>query len=339
MVWYLKVNLVRGRKAARIGTLPPGMSTDPKTSFVIATRNRPDDLLRTVESLVTQTVLPDELAIVDSSDETPTREAIEKLCADNGLRLDYFHPAPRGLTVQRNVGVDRTTGDIVFFIDDDVRLEPDCHEQIMAEYGRWGPEVGGIRATPVRPARPSTLTILYRRLFGIGGWWPEASGKIRKGFYAEGVSDSAGVRKIEYMNGWFMSYKREVFAADRFDEKLAGYGYKEDIDFSYRVSRRFTLLQTPAARCDHLKSDAARMNSHQLQRMNMANQFYLHRKLMPQTWRYKAALWWALTGLFSINIGKAIQTRAPGLVTGLVAGSFEQARGHGLVDPQYGPKR
>ncbi|MPZ68744.1 MAG: glycosyltransferase [Actinobacteria bacterium] len=324
---------------ARIGTLPPGMSTDPKSSFVIATRNRPDDLLRTVESLVAQTVLPGELAIVDSSDEAPNREAIEKLCADNGLSLDYVHPAPRGLTVQRNVGIDRTDGDIVFLIDDDVRLEPDCHEQILAEYAKWGPEIGGVRATPVRPARPSRITILYRRLFGIGGWWPEASGRIRKGFYAEGVSDSAGVRRIEYMNGWFMSYKREVFADDRFDEKLAGYGYKEDIDFSYRVSRRYTLLQTPAARCDHLKSDAARMNSHELQRMNMANQFYLHRKLMPQTFRYKAALWWALTGLFIINIGKAIQTRDPGLVTGLVTGSLEQARGHGLVDPQYGSKR
>lgn len=308
-------------------------SERPLTSYVIATRNRPDDLLRTVESLVAQSVLPDELCIVDSSDATPSREAIEELCAEAGLPLDYHHPAPRGLTVQRNVGIDRTKGDIVFFIDDDVKMDERCHEEIMAEYARWGSEVGGIRATPVRPARPSRPTILYRRFFGIGGWWPESSGVVHKGFYAEGISDSAGVRKIEYMNGWFMSYKREVFDHERFDEALSGYGYKEDIDFSYRVSRRYTLLQTPKARCDHLKSDASRMNSHQLQRMNLANQFYLHRKLMPQTFRYKAALWWALLGLFIINIGKAAQTRDTGLVTGLVAGAFEQARGRGLVDP------
>lgn len=313
--------------------------TDPKSSFVIATRNRPGDLLRTVESLVAQTVLPDELCVVDSSDETPTREAVEKLCADASVALDYLHPAPRGLTVQRNVGIGRTGGDIVFLIDDDVRLEADCHERILEEYVKWGGEVGGVRATPVRPAKPSRATIAYRRFFGIGGWWPEASGKIRKGFYAEGISDSAGVRKIEYMNGWFMSYKREVFEHDLFDEALAGYGYKEDIDFSYRVSRRYTLLQTPAARCDHLKSGSSRMNSHQLQRMNLANQFYLHRKLMPQTFLHKAALWWALTGLFILNLGKAVQTRDGGLVTGLVAGAFEQARGRGLVDPQHEKKQ
>ena len=309
------------------------------SAFVIATYNRPDDLLSTVESLLGQTVLPSHLSIVDSSPAAPTKEKIEALCAAEGLELDYLHPAPRGLTVQRNVGIDRSKGDPVFFIDDDVALAPDCHAEILAEYDRWGPELGGLRATPVRPARPSGLTIAYRRLFGIGGWWPEASGRIRPGFYAEGVSDSKGVRKVEYFNGWFMSYKREVFEHERFDEALAGYGYKEDIDFSYRVSRRFTLLQTPKARCDHLKSPSARLNSHNLQRMNLANQFYLHRKLMPQTLKYKAALWWALLGLFILNIGKAVQTGDRGLVTGMIAGAAEQARGRGLIDPATEPKQ
>jgi GT2 family glycosyltransferase len=277
--------------------------------------------------------MPAELCIVDSSDETPTRAHIEKLCAEGDLALDYHHPAPAGLTIQRNVGIDRTQGDPVFFIDDDVVLAPDCHQAVLDEYDKWGPELGGVRATPARPARPSRATIAYRKLFGIGGWWPESSGKIRGGFYAEGVSESSGVRSIEYFNGWFMSFRREVFEHERFDEALSGYAYKEDIDFSYRVSRRYKLVQTPKARCDHLKSGTSRMSSHQLQRMNLANQFYLHRKLMPQTPRNKAALWWALIGLFIINVGKAAQTRDPGLFTGLVAGAFEQGRGRGLVDP------
>ena len=311
-----------------------GRDGSAPSAFVIATRNRPDDLVRTVKSLVEQTVLPAELCIVDSSDDAPARPQIEALCAEAGIALDYHHPAPRGLTIQRNIGVDRTQGDPVFFIDDDVWLAPDCHEQVLAEYERWGDELGGVRATPLRPARPSRLTIAYRKLFGIGGWWPENSGRVRAGFYAEGISEAAGVRKVEYFNGWFMSYRRKVFEHERFDEALAGYAYKEDIDFSYRVSRRFVLVQTPRARCDHLKSPSARMNSHHLQRMNLANQFYLHRKLMPQDLRHRAALWWALVGLFIINLGKAVQTRDAGLVTGLVAGALEQARGRGLVDPQ-----
>jgi GT2 family glycosyltransferase len=304
------------------------------SSFIIATRNRPDHLLTTVESLVAQTVSPRELCIVDSSDETPTRAKIEELCSEAEIPLDYVNPAPRGLTVQRNVGIDRTTGDPVFFIDDDVWMRPDCHGEVLKEYERWGTELGGVRATPLRPPDPPVYSILWRKLFGFGGWWPEASGKMRGGFFVEGLSEAAGVRKLEYFNGWFMSYRREIVELERFDEELSGYAFKEDIDYSFRIVRRgFVLLQTPKARVDHFKTTTSRMSPHNLQRMNLANQFYLHRKHMPQTPRFKAALWWALVGLFVLNIGKSIQQRDPGHLTGLLAGAWEQARGRGLIDP------
>ncbi len=304
------------------------------SSFVIATRNRPDLLLDAVRTLVEQTVLPAELCIVDSSDEIPARAEIEELCASVELALDYVHPAPRGLTVQRNLGIDRTSGDPVFLIDDDVLLAPDVHEQILAEYARWGPELGGVRGAPIHPPMPAKTTILWRKLFGMGGWWPEASGRMRGGFFVEGVSASAGVRTLEYFNGWFMSYPREVFSKVRFDENLSGYAWKEDIDFSYRVVKLgYVLVQTPLARIDHRKSDVERFTPFDHQRMNLANQFYLHRKNMPQTLKNRAALWWALVGMFVLNAGKAVQTRDRGYLTGLTVGAWEQARGRGLIDP------
>jgi GT2 family glycosyltransferase len=317
------------------------VDTDRKiasSSFVIATFNRPEELVQTVRSLVGQTVLPSELCIVDSSEETLARAAIEELCRESGVRLDYVHPAPRGLTVQRNVGIDRTIGDPVFFIDDDVWMEPDCHEEVLAEYDRWGPELGGVRASPTHPARPGKVSLLLRKLFGFGGWWPEASGRMRGGFYVEGVSESAGVRKLDYFTGWFMSFRRSVLEQERFDEKLSGYGHKEDIDYTYRVSRRWALVQTPKAKCDHLRAGTSRLTPHELQRMNLSNQFYLHRKNMPQTLKNRAALWWALFGLFIFNIGKAVKRKDVGYVTGLVAGAVEQARGKGLVDPARDPR-
>jgi GT2 family glycosyltransferase len=302
--------------------------------FVIATRNRSDYLRDAVRSLVEQTILPKELCIVDSSDETPTRGNIEELCAGVGLRLDYVHPAPRGLTVQRNLGIDRTTGDPVFLIDDDVWMAPDVHEEVLAEYDRWGPELGGVRGVWMRPPIPNSLTVLWRKLFRMGGWWPEASGRVLPGFFTEVVVDSADVRRVESFVGWFMSFRREVFEHERFDERLAGFAFREDADFSYRVVKRgYVLVQTPKARIDHLKTAAERLTPFELQRMNMANQLYLHQKNMPQTLKYKAGLWWGLTGTFLLLVGKAVQTRDRGYVTGMVVGAWEQVRGRGLIDP------
>jgi GT2 family glycosyltransferase len=303
------------------------------STFVVATKDRPEELLRAVESLVAQTVLPEELCIVDSSEETPVRTTIEELCAGVGLGLDYQHPAPRGLTVQRNIGIARTHGDPVFLIDDDVYLEPDCHEEILKEYERWGPELGGVAATPTHPEGPRVISVLWRKLFGIGGWWSEASGRMRSGFWVEGVLESAGVRKVDCFLGYFMSFRRKVFEYERFDEALAGYGDKEDIDFTYRVSRRYVLVQTPRARCDHLKTQTSRLSESQLQRMKLSNHLYLYRKNMPQDLRHKAALWWGFLGLLILNIGQAAFRRDPGLVSGIVRGVWEQGRRKGLVDP------
>jgi glycosyltransferase involved in cell wall biosynthesis len=305
----------------------------PRSTFIIATRNRPSELLTTVASIVGQTVLPGEICVVDSSETTPTRGRIERLCADAGVPLEFHHPAPRGLPRQRNFGLDRTSGDPVFLVDDDVRLEPDCHERVLEEYDRWGDELGGVRAAPLRPSRPPRVSIAWRRLFGIGGWWPEASGRVRKGFWLEGTSESAGVRKQEAFVGYFMSYRRAVFEVERFDEALSGYASQEDIDFSYRVSRRWTLVQTPRARCDHFKTTTDRLPSIKLERMKLANHFFLWRKNMPQDTAHRAALWWGLLGLFIHNLVKSAARRDPGLAVGIVVGAWEQARGRGLIDP------
>jgi glycosyltransferase involved in cell wall biosynthesis len=302
--------------------------------FVIATRNRSEHLLEAVRCITSQTVLPSELCIVDSSEVAPAREEIERLCDEAGVRLEYVQPAPRGLTVQRNLGIERTTGDPVFLIDDDVTFADDVHEEILAEYARWGPELGGVRGEATVPQRPARSTILWRRFFGMGGWWPEASGRMRAGFYVEGVSTSASVRRLEYFNGWFMSFRREVFEHERFDENLAGYAFKEDVDLSYRVVKRgYVLVQTPRARITHHKSPSERLSVFDQVRMAVANQFYLHRKNMPQTLRYRAALWWALLGTLPLHAGKVLQTRDPGWLTGFLFGAWEQARGRGLIDP------
>ncbi len=130
-----------------------------------------------------------------------------------------------------------------------------------------------------------------------------------------------------------MSYRREVFDHERFDEMLAGYGHKEDIDFSYRVSRRYILVQTPTAKCEHMKTPTARMPAFHLQRMNLGNQFYLHRKNLPQDRRHRAALWWGLVGLFILNIGRALkhQRPRPGLRDG--RGGVGAGARPGLIDP------
>ena len=300
--------------------------TPRRSAFVIATKNRPDSLLTTVKTLVSQTVLPAELCIVDASDVAPTRPDVEALCADVGITLDYHHPAPAGLCRQRNIGIDRTNGDPIVFVDDDVELEADCHENLLAEYDRRGPEVGAVCGSDLSPPRSPALPLLWRRLFGLSTWTTAGTGRMKPSFYVDAISRSHVAKEVEYMNGWLMSCRRHVVDEERFDESLPGYAQKEDMDLAYRVSRRWTIIKTPDASGVHLQVGTSRLPPRDLAEMSIENQFYLHRKNMPQTLKYKVALWWALLGFSLLNLGKAVVHRDPGFFTGVIAGIRKEMR-------------
>src|SRR5438067_2117352 len=82
------------------------------SAFIVPTRNRPQELLACVRGILEQTVLPKEVCIVDSSDAARSRDVIEALCDGAGVSLRYVHPAPRGSSVQRNIGIDTTQGQV-----------------------------------------------------------------------------------------------------------------------------------------------------------------------------------------------------------------------------------
>ena len=91
-------------------------------SVIIPTKNRTKDLVNLLDSLRNQTRLPDELIIVDASDNDDTKNMLEE--QGNQLPFDvvYRSTAP-GLTRQRNIGISLSRGSLLFFFDDDVVLE------------------------------------------------------------------------------------------------------------------------------------------------------------------------------------------------------------------------
>ena len=97
-------------------------------SVVIATRNRPDDLMDCLDSLVRQTVRPLEVIVVDASDEVNTLEAFP---SEYPFRLHHLRSLERSAARQRNQGADRAVGLVLLFLDDDVVLQATFVEEIL----------------------------------------------------------------------------------------------------------------------------------------------------------------------------------------------------------------
>lgn len=90
-------------------------------SIVIPTRERLSYLEVALSSIAPAAAQVDaEMLVVDDAGPSP---ATQTLAARFGARYEP-HPAPLGLNVARNTGVERSDGELVVFVDDDVRASP-----------------------------------------------------------------------------------------------------------------------------------------------------------------------------------------------------------------------
>src|SRR5690348_12738125 len=93
-------------------------TSNQSVSVVVITRNRPRDLEVCLASLVAQQHQNFELVVVDQSTDTASRELVSRL-AEADPRIRYVRDTGKGAARARNVGTAATTGNIVFFTDDD----------------------------------------------------------------------------------------------------------------------------------------------------------------------------------------------------------------------------
>ena len=103
-----------------------------KISAVIPTRNRVSCLARTLRSLINQTRIPDEILVVDSSDDVDSADSIRNQFEGHSIQ---WMTSEASVCVQRNIGIQHAAGDWIFLCDDDIELEPDYIQKLEAYIG------------------------------------------------------------------------------------------------------------------------------------------------------------------------------------------------------------
>jgi GT2 family glycosyltransferase len=135
----------------------------PSASIVIPTRARLPYLEVALSSIAPQAAeLGAELLVVDDAGSS---RAARELSERFGARYEP-HPGPLGLNVARNTGVEHAHGELVVFVDDDVRVSPDWLAALL-DAAREHPQVD-VFTGPIRA-----------RLEGRGGWGSHTCGRER----------------------------------------------------------------------------------------------------------------------------------------------------------------
>jgi GT2 family glycosyltransferase len=104
--------------------------TRPNTSLIICSRNRPQLLCQTVQSVLAGSEVPTEFVIVDQSEST-NGELEQLAAAEAGTDIRYLRSATRGLSSALNAGIRAARYERLLFTHDDVSVDPHWHQIIV----------------------------------------------------------------------------------------------------------------------------------------------------------------------------------------------------------------
>jgi glycosyltransferase involved in cell wall biosynthesis len=243
-------------------------------TVIIPTYNRAEELKKALSSILNQTKMPIEVIVVDSSPNSETESTVMRmtdLMLAKNVNLRYLrNNIMLSAAVSRNMGVDAAKGDVIFFMDDDVLPERDYIRNILKVYDAYPVALGvegRIEFQPVQliawrlNSRIGHAINLFKKSFFLNSFETNRCRVLPSGNNTSPVPLTRMIN-CDWLSG-VGSYKRKIFASFRFDEKLKRWSFGEDVDFSFRVSKRYpnSLFRTPEARYFHNFSQTARLPS------------------------------------------------------------------------------
>lgn len=249
---------------------------------VVATKGRPFETGRLLDYIARQTQPPARIYIcgagpadIDGLENHPLAQA--------GLVETFISPRA-GLTIQRNVAVDRllATSDIgdgfAVFFDDDFVPASDWLEQCAA-YFSSRPDIAAV-----------TGRVLADGVRSSGYGYDDAdaylsSARPPEPHWASGDT----LRDLSSVYGCNMAARISVLAQCRFDERLSLYGWQEDRDFTAQAKRFGRTVYAPLCRGVHLGVKGSRISGVKFGYSQVANPLYLLKKgsmSVPETARF-----------------------------------------------------
>ena len=169
-------------------------------SAIVCTYSNASLLRRTLDSLIKQTLPPQEyeIVVVDNNSTDNTREVVREFEKRASHQIHYVLETIQGLSAARNTGIQHSSGPIISFIDDDAEAAPDWLRALVEAFRRnpdaWG--VGGNIFAIWDAKRPAWLTNDFLSDLSI----------IDRG------PDKLKLTRMQIVAGVNCSFRREVFA-------------------------------------------------------------------------------------------------------------------------------
>ncbi len=228
-------------------------------SVIVASYKRSEALELCLEDLAAQaTDKSFEVVLVLQAHPATAADAYRKRFGERlTLQIAEFEEG-LGTSRARNTGLSMSCGEIVAFLDDDVRLPNTWVASMVAFY--VDPKIGGVGGFVDHPGHYNPARNAAYRLLGL------TSNRYRidwGGFNLGPASHPVEDQPAAWLSGGNMSFRREVIqAVGGFDEALGSF-WHEDVDVAYRVAKSgWKMISSAKVAIDHYPSAVNRPPLH-----------------------------------------------------------------------------
>ena len=294
-----------------------------KISLIICTYMRSQPLLQLLQSVQEQKIYPVEILIIDGSTDKETDRVLKENYFEN---LKYFMVPPehRGLTKQRNFGIDKVNDaiDVIAFLDDDTVLLPNYFEELIKNFLE-DQSVSGVGGIAVNENSWGLVEINKEyneyRYFQLDGYiYKEGQRNVVRNYL--GLESNLGpgrmpdyshgktcgfpmndkIYEVDLLIGMSFAFRKKVFDSIRFSSYFEGYGLYEDADFSLRALEfGKNVINTKVQLC-HYHHPSGRPNQYQYGKMVVRNGWYVWRTKNPKPLLNAKIKWHSITILLTL---------------------------------------
>jgi glycosyltransferase involved in cell wall biosynthesis len=225
------------------------MSNFPLITVVIPTYGREEALRDSIVDVLNQDYANYEVLVVDQSPtHKPEIQAYLEEVAAAG-KIKWFRLNWASLPGARNYAIRRSSGDVILFIDDDVKLKPGFLAAHAKNYIQ-NPEVGAVAGR-----------VFDRMKLGDSGgkleieYLPPEAMDPGIAWYHIDLVHTIKPQQVLTARGCNMSFRREIFTKYglRFDERFRGSAVREESDFCLRFRKTgYKIWYDPEADLIHL---------------------------------------------------------------------------------------
>jgi O-antigen biosynthesis protein len=247
------------------------LNDSPLVTIIIVTMNRCDLLKKCLEYVAISSYKNSELFIIDGTDN-PEMISINRQNSE-AIQATYINEPKIGVSKGRNIGINMSHGEIIYFVDDDILISKDAIKNTISNFSDPKVMACGVRLLP-----PIQQHII-----------PSDGGNQKFKASSKDLTMSTLLNRIIYqaihlgtkipssklpppLNTGplcFFPYRKQIFSiAGQWDESLGGgtpANGAEDVDMAYRVLKAgYDIVYEPTALVEHVSHRQSVAQLHKL---------------------------------------------------------------------------